>query len=60
MSEVSNRRMMPYPEGAVEQALKALELAYSYLREKPIIEVEIRDAIQRLERFRELTEKEHS
>ena len=53
---------MPYPEGAVEQALKALELAYSYLRDydKPIVEAEILDAIQRLERFRELTEKEHS
>lgn len=53
---------MPYPEGAVEQALMALTLAYSLLRDtgQPLIEQELLDAIQRLERFRELTEKEYA
>ena len=44
----------PYPRGAINKAIDALELAYSYLRDKPVIEEAISDALSRLRRANEL------
>lgn len=43
-----------YPEGAVNEAIDALELSYSYLRDKPVLEEKLRFALDLLYRAREL------
>lgn len=44
-----------YPRGAVDMAISALELAYSYLRdERPAAGRKIEDALDRLYRYREI------
>lgn len=45
-----------YPKGAINEAIEAPELSYSYLREQPILEEKISDALRRLYRARELSE----
>ena len=47
---------MSYPKGAIEEAIAALELAYSYLRELPATEVMLANALDLLYRARELEE----
>jgi hypothetical protein len=46
--------MSIYPAGAINTAIDALELAYSYLRDKPVVEEKISDALDRLYRAREI------
>jgi hypothetical protein len=54
---VSNRQ---YPKGVIDTAIQALELSYSYLREKPAIGEAISDVLDRLYRYRQLeTGEEH-
>jgi len=45
-----------YPKGVVHEAIDALELAYSYLREKPVIEEKLASALDLLYRLREIEE----
>lgn len=35
-----------YPKGAVNEAITALELSYSYLREKPVVEERLTWALE--------------
>ena len=45
-----------YPKGAVNEAIEALELSYSYLRENAVVEEKLRWALHLLYRARELSE----
>lgn len=57
MSEVRDTPSVPrYPAGAVQAAIDALELSYSYLREKSIIAAKVNEALDLLYRARELEE----
>lgn len=55
MSSASNRDR--YPKGAITEAIDALELAYSYLREQPVLEQTITEALDLLYRAREISEE---